>query len=136
MNRIVHFEIHSLQPEKAATFYREVFGWDITEWVIPGTTVPEENRYWTVTTGPDAEPGINGGLVVRRTAKPAEGQPVNAYVCTIAVASLGESIGRAQKAGGALAVPKMPIPGIGWLAYCKDPDGNIFGLLQEDRNAK
>jgi predicted enzyme related to lactoylglutathione lyase len=30
----------------------------------------------------------------------------------------------------------MPIPGVGWLAYVKDPDGNILGLMQTDPGAK
>jgi predicted enzyme related to lactoylglutathione lyase len=30
----------------------------------------------------------------------------------------------------------MPIPGMGWLAYCKDTEGNIFGMMQGDPNAK
>jgi predicted enzyme related to lactoylglutathione lyase len=34
-----------------------------------------------------------------------------------------------------VAVPKMPVPGIGWLAYVRDPDGNIFGMMQADANA-
>jgi predicted enzyme related to lactoylglutathione lyase len=29
----------------------------------------------------------------------------------------------------------MPIPGVGWLAYIKDPDGNIIGLMQPDPKA-
>jgi predicted enzyme related to lactoylglutathione lyase len=29
----------------------------------------------------------------------------------------------------------MPIPGVGWLAYCKDTEGNIFGLMQADPKA-
>jgi predicted enzyme related to lactoylglutathione lyase len=29
----------------------------------------------------------------------------------------------------------MAIPGIGWLAYVKDPDGNIFGMMQMDAGA-
>jgi hypothetical protein len=33
------------------------------------------------------------------------------------------------------AVPKMPVPGVGWLAYAKDPDGNIFGMMQTDASA-
>ena len=32
--------------------------------------------------------------------------------------------------------PKMPIPGMGWVAYYKDPDGNIFGMIQNDQKAK
>ena len=30
MNRVVHFEIQAEKPERAAKFYREVFGWIIT----------------------------------------------------------------------------------------------------------
>lgn len=135
MNRIVHFEIHAADPERAAQFYRDVFGWDIQEWVVPGIEMPEENRYWLVTTGPQEEPGINGGILFRRGAAPAAGQPVNAYVCTIGVASLDESVDRAVAAGATVALPKMPVKGIGWLAYCIDTEGNIFGMLQADQEA-
>jgi predicted enzyme related to lactoylglutathione lyase len=30
----------------------------------------------------------------------------------------------------------MPIPGVGWLAYGKDTEGNIFGIMQSDAGAK
>lgn len=136
MNRVVHFEIHSARPERAAKFYSDVFGWDVKEWVIPGASLPDENRYWMATTGPDNEPGINGGIMFRRGQGPFEGQPVNAYVCTIGVESVDKSVEKALKAGGTLAVPRMPIPGVGWLAYCKDLDGNIFGMMQDDEGAK
>lgn len=135
MNRVVHFEIHAADPERAAKFYRDVFGWTITEWTIPGVELPPENRYWLVATGPDKQPGINGGIVVRRGAPPAEGQPVNAYVCTMGVASLDETVARALSSGATLALPKMPIKGVGWLAYCKDTEGNIFGMMQDDPGA-
>jgi predicted enzyme related to lactoylglutathione lyase len=136
MNRVIHFEIQAADPERAATFYRKVFGWDINEWVIPGVQMEDENRYWLVTTGPDTEPGINGGLLFRRGPAPAEGQPVNAYVCTMGVADLDETVKRALNAGGIIALPRMAVQGIGWLAYCKDTEGNIFGMMQEDPNAK
>jgi predicted enzyme related to lactoylglutathione lyase len=29
----------------------------------------------------------------------------------------------------------MPVPGVGWLAYYKDTEGNIFGVMQDDRQA-
>jgi len=35
-------------------------------------------------------------------------------------------------AGGQLAVPKMPIPGMGYLAYCTDPEGTMFGVMESD----
>ena len=35
-----------------------------------------------------------------------------------------------NKAGGTVALEKMEVPGVGLLAYRKDPEGNIFGVLQ------
>lgn len=135
MNRVVHFEIHAADPARAAAFYGVVFGWTISEWVVPGVTIPEENRYWLVGTGPSSEPGIDGGMVIRRGALPVAGQAVNAFVCTIGVESVDASVAAALAAGGSMAVPKMPIRGVGWLAYCHDPEGNLFGVMQSDPKA-
>ena len=38
--------------------------------------------------------------------------------------------------GGTIALAKMPIPEFGWLAYAKDTEGNIFGMMQADAAAK
>jgi hypothetical protein len=135
MNRIIHFEIQSGNPERAARFYKEVFGWEIHEWVLPGVEMIEENRYWMVMTGPETEPGINGGLVFRRGPAPAEGQPVNAFVCTMGVADLDKSVKKVINAGGSVPLTRMPIKGIGYWASCTDTEGNLFGMLQEDPNA-
>jgi predicted enzyme related to lactoylglutathione lyase len=97
--------------------------------------MPKENRYWLVSTGPQEDPGINGGLLFRRGEAPVDGQPANAYVCTIGVASVDESVNKAVAAGAIVAVPKMPIKGVGWLAYCRDTEGNVFGMMQEDESS-
>lgn len=136
MSRVIHFEIHAADPERAAAFYQAVFQWKIAEWKIPGVEMPSENRYWIVNTGEAPEPGINGGILIRRGPPPTSGQAVNAYVCTIGVASLDEAMARAEAAGGTLALPRMAIPGVGWLAYWKDPEGNLFGMMQEDPRAR
>jgi hypothetical protein len=34
-----------------------------------------------------------------------------------------------------LCVPKMAIAGVDWVAHVKDPDGNIFGMMQMDASA-
>jgi predicted enzyme related to lactoylglutathione lyase len=135
MNRVVHFEIHAADPERAARFYRDVFGWDIQEWVVPGIEMKKENRYWLVSTGSKEASGINGGILFRRGAAPSDGQPVNAYICTIDVANLDAWVKKAVTAGAAVALAKMPIKGVGWLAYCKDTEGNIFGMMQGDKFA-
>jgi hypothetical protein len=33
-------------------------------------------------------------------------------------------------------MPKMTIPGVGYLAYCHDTEGNMFGIMQADPAAK
>ncbi len=43
---------------------------------------------------------------------------------------------RVLQAGGRVAVPKMPITGVGWLAYCLDSESNIFGLMQTEEKAQ
>jgi uncharacterized protein len=30
---------------------------------------------------------------------------------------------------------KMPVPGMGWFSRCQDPEGNVFGLWQNDTSA-
>jgi catechol 2,3-dioxygenase-like lactoylglutathione lyase family enzyme len=48
MNRIVHFEIHAGDPERAVRFYRDVFGWEIEEWSPPGAEMKDEDpKYYT-----------------------------------------------------------------------------------------
>jgi predicted enzyme related to lactoylglutathione lyase len=127
MSRVVHFEIHAGQPERAIQFYRDVFGWEFTKWNGP-------QAYWLIKTGPDSDPGINGGMIQRQGG--IDGQAVTSYVCTIQIASVDDCLRKVQAHGGTTVVPKMPIPGIGWLAYCKDSEGNIVGVMHRDANAK
>jgi hypothetical protein len=135
MDRIIHFEIRAGNPERAAKFYNDVFGWEINEWVMPGVHMKDENRYWLVTTGPENEPGINGGLVFRQGPAPTDGQPLNAYVCTIGVSNLAESVKKVLDSGGKVDMPRMPVKGIGWWASCRDTEGNLFGMMQVDPDA-
>jgi predicted enzyme related to lactoylglutathione lyase len=88
-----------------------------------------------ITTGAETDPGINGGIMLRRGPAPIEGQSVSSYICTIEVASVDKYGDKVAKAGGSVTVPKMPVQGVGWLMYCKDTEGNIFGMLQSDENA-
>ncbi|MGI8918933.1 MAG: VOC family protein [Pyrinomonadaceae bacterium] len=127
MPRVLHFEIHASDPDRCIKFYEKVFGWTFQKWQGP-------MDYWLVTTGPDSEPGINGGLVRRQGE--IDGQAVIAYVCTIGVGDLDATMATVEANSGKVALPKMPIPGMGWLAYYKDTEGNIFGMMQPDESAK
>jgi uncharacterized protein len=126
MSRVVHFEIHAGDPERAIAFYKRLFGWQFQHF--------PDMAYWVIKTGEPGTPGIDGGLLQRRGA--IDGQAVIAYVCTVDVVDIDKSVAALQAAGGTLALPKQAIPGIGWIAYAKDTEGNIFGMMQSDRNAK
>lgn len=127
MGRVIHFEIHAAEPERAIAYYRAVFGWKFQQW--------GDQPYWLVVTGPDGTPGINGGLLPRRGPAPATGQAVNAFVCTVDVDDLAAALTRSREAGGTLALDRMPVPGVGWLAYVHDTEGNILGMMQADPKA-
>ncbi len=130
MARVSHFEIHADNPQRAIEFYSSVFGWEFVSWSGGGW------EYWLIKTGPAEERGIDGGLVPRRGDRPQLGQAVNAYVCTVMVNVLKETVAAVEQHGGTIALPTMAVPGVGWLAYFHDPEGNIFGAMQEDVNAK
>ena len=121
MPRVVHFEIPADEPERASKFYKDVFNWDIQKWDGP-------EDYWLVGTGDKSQLGIDGGILKRR-------HPQQPPVNTIDVPSVDDFTKKIVDNGGEIALPKMPVPGIGWLAYCKDTEGNIFGIMQEDRAA-
>lgn len=127
MLRVVHFEIHADSPERAVDFYTKVFGWKITKW-------EGGENYWLIETGPADQLGINGGLMKRTELK--NGNSIIAYVCTMDVPSVDDYVRKVEEAGGSVEQPKGPIPGMGWLAYCKDTEGNLFGLMQSDESAK
>ena len=130
-NRPVHFEIHAGNPERAVTFYTDVFGWEIKKWE------GGQMEYWMVMTGAKDEPnGINGGLLRRKGDAPAEGQAVNAYVTTMIVENYDATAAKIIAAGGTEAMPKMALAGMAWQGYYKDTEGNIFGIHQPDPNAK
>jgi predicted enzyme related to lactoylglutathione lyase len=99
-------------------FYSGVLGWSFQKWDGPA-------EYWMIQTGPDGESGINGGLLRRR-------DPAQPCVNSIYVPDLNATLAAVDAHGGSCVVPKMPIPGVGWLAYCKDTEGHIFGILQPD----
>jgi predicted enzyme related to lactoylglutathione lyase len=129
MFRPIHFEIHSANPETNKKFYEDIFGWRFEKWEGP-------MEYWVIYTGEKGTPGIDGGMVKRQGDSPKAGAPVTAYVCTMDVPNIDEWLDKVTKAGGQIALPKMAIPGMAWLAYGIDLDGNIFGMFQEDANAK
>ena len=116
MSRIIHFELPSTDLAASRGFYETVFGWKFMKWEGP-------TEYWLVTTGEPGTPGIDGGLG-------GAANEFNATVNTVDVVDLDETIKQVEAHGGKVIVPKDEIPGMGWLAYVKEPGGAVIGLFQ------
>lgn len=121
MARVVHFEIPADDPERSIKFYETVFGWTIEKWDGP-------IEYWLIMTGDESEPGIDGGLARRE-------DPETRVENTIDVKNLDQTLADVKANGGTVLRPRMAVPGVGWMAYIKDTEGNTFGLMESDENA-
>ena len=121
MARVKHFEFPADNPDRAIEFYSNVFGWKFHKWEGP-------MEYWLVQTGSE-EAGIDGGMTRRQ-------DPGSAVVNTIEVSKLDDTIKSVEQRGGRTVVPRTPIPGVGYIAYFHDPEGNMFGLIEPDTSAK
>lgn len=120
-NRVVHFEIGAEDPKELSEFYKKAFGWEINEW--PGS------NYWMVGSDKDKEVGaINGGIMKRFEKE----KTIN----TIEVENIDEAIKAVINNGGKVVKPKAAMDGYMWWSYMEDPQGNIFGLTQFDKEAK
>jgi len=124
MPRVIHFELSADDPERAVKFYDEVFGWKTQKWDGP-------QSYWLLATG-EGGPGIDGGLM-KRSDNPL---PQTSATNTIDVPSVDDYAQKITEHGGKVRIPKGAVPGIGYIAYCEDTEGNVFGIMQFDSSAK
>jgi predicted enzyme related to lactoylglutathione lyase len=119
---VVHFEIPADDPERAARFYRELFGWEVNR--FEGSPAME---YWMVETVPRDEqgkllrPGVNGGLMRRMF-------PGQAPVNYISVDNVDQFVAKAKRLGAKVLMEKTPVPGMGWFAQLNDTEGNVFAV--------
>src|SRR5688500_11310555 len=113
-NAIVHFEIPADDVQRAQKFYRQAFGWKISD--------PYKMDYFFVETRKKGEEGINGGLMKRK-------MPDQPFMNYIAVKNIEASLRRVEQAGGGVCMPKTEIgSGMGWIAIFKDTEGNMMGF--------
>jgi uncharacterized protein len=115
-NPVTWFEIHGPEPERAAAFYTELFGWSTR-------TFPDMN-YTLIDTHAGA--GINGGI-----GQTTEGQPPHSpfYAENPDIQALLE---KAESLGATTVTPVTDIPDMATFAQFTDPFGNLVGLVQGD----
>lgn len=131
MSRLIHFEIHADDMERAKTFYENVFGWTFQDW-SDYAGMP----YFGAVTGDENEPGINGALMQRRGPAPNANQPLNGFACTMGVEDYDITEAKILQNGGTVAMPKYALPQMAWQGYYTDTEGNLFGIHQPDTNAR
>ena len=102
-------------------FYSDVFGWFVEKWQGP-------EDYWNCSTGEEDEPGINGAIMRRPADAAAAGRSSRSASTTSTTRSTASSGRAAQVVQG-----RRTIPYVGYHAYCRDPEGNVFGLMRERR---
>jgi uncharacterized protein len=123
--RVVHFEIPFDDGDRARSFYKEIFGWQVME-------MPEMS-YTIVTSGPSNDQGptesgyINGGMLPRTQASTA------GPVIVVDVDSIDQTLERIGGQGGTTVVGKTPVGDMGFAAYFTDPEGNVVGLWETAR---
>lgn len=120
--RVVHFEVPFDDGDRARSFYKEVFGWNIQ-------SMPEFD-YTFVSTGPagddgmPGEPGYIGGGMFQRQA------PVETPVIVVAVDDIDATLADVASKGGSTVRAKEPVGEMGFAAYFTDCEGNLMGLWQ------
>ena len=119
MGKVVNFHLPADDVERAAEFYREVFGWRFTP--FPNSPVP----YLVSDSGDgDSGPGVGAAITSRQ-------EIVKAPVPTIEVENIDQALITVVMKGGQQA-RVQEIPGLGRFAYAIDSEGNIIALLQRE----
>ena len=95
MSRVIHFDLSADNPERAAEFYKTVFGWQVNKWEGP-------EDYWMIQTGTEKEPGITGGIAGRI-------KPEDSTAVVLDVESVDETAKQVVEAGGIIREGKKAI---------------------------
>jgi predicted enzyme related to lactoylglutathione lyase len=115
--QIVHIEIPADDTEQSREFWGSLFGWQFQAYPGPSeyhmTEIEKDHTGGAIT---NMEPGKRG---------------MRAY---FSVDDINAGAARVKELGGEAADP-MPVPNMGWFATCTDPQGNEFGLWQNDESA-
>ena len=109
---VVHWQMLSADPQATATFYRELFGWQVSS----------ANGLGYRSIAAD-EGGIGGGIW---PAPPGAPEMVQLYV---QVPDIDAALARIEALGGRTLLPRQVLPDGDAMALALDPLGRSFGLM-------
>ncbi len=118
-SRLCHFSIPADDPEQAAEFYVNVFGWKVQY-------LEEPAEYWFLAAGESdgPEPVIGG---ITRRSNPSQ----NHLLTYFNVQTIEEALKKVERNGGKVLQARHEIPGYGAMAICADPEGNVFAFWEQ-----
>lgn len=115
-NQIVHWELMGPDGDKLATFYHELFGWEIQP-------TPGFDSYNLVAA---EQSGIGGAVGQGNENMPAY------QAIYVEVARVDDHLAKAEAHGGTTVVPRTEIPGMVTFGLFTDPAGNLVGVVEEE----
>lgn len=120
---VVHFELPVDDVERAQTFYREAFGWNVMPlpdmgYTLLGTATATDEMGRPTTSGE-----INGGMFART-------EDLTQPVITIAVDDIDAALTKVEQYGGKTLRGRQPVGDMGFVGYFSDSEGTVVGLWQ------
>ncbi|MBI2133463.1 VOC family protein [Candidatus Woesearchaeota archaeon] len=124
MDKVVHFEVPADNLERVQKFYKECFGWKITDVSAPGMEYFMIHTVETDDKGMPMHPGaINGGFMKRTDEK--------GPIIVVNVDSIDKSLDLVKKAGGIVLSEKVKVGDMGLYARFRDPEGNVMAVWED-----
>ena len=110
------------EPEAAAAFYRDLFGWEIEDMMPPDA----EGSYFMAR--------IRGGNVAAIGSVAEGAPPIATWNTYIWVDSADETAAKVTDAGGQVLVEPVDVFEAGRMAVLSDPEGAVFAVWQPQRH--
>ena len=119
-NPVVWFEIYVDDIARARNFYQTVLGIELGNMADPSGAGLQMASF------PMQQGAANAsGALIQMKGVKAGG---NSTIVYFASEDCAIEVARVEKAGGSVFKKKMPIDKYGFMAICKDTEGNMFGL--------
>lgn len=113
-----HVAINADDLPRARAFYERVFGWTFKPWGPP-------DFY-------QADPG-EGAWAALQSRRTIAGKTMPGLEVTFDVPDIEAAVLAVEAGGGKVLMPPFHIEGVGHLIWFEDPEGNIAGAMQYDR---
>ena len=116
-NPFVHVELNTPNPERAKSFYSELFQWQLED--VPNPAVPT-GTYTMIKVGE----GTGGGIMKQIPDGPS------GWLAYVEVDDIRAATKKAKSLGGEIMKDVTEVMGMGWLSFIRDPTGAVLGLWQ------